>query len=76
MSLLYEVYIMTAPDFKSRARTNSPSGEMRGFGPVTNEFSVRRQPGRQKFCGSPVGCKATKDLQDNARTFTIKLVRF
>ena len=43
MSLLYnEVYITTAPDFKSRARTTSPSGETRGFEPVTNEFSVRR----------------------------------
>ena len=30
-----EVYITTAPDFKSRARTTSPSGETREFEPVT-----------------------------------------
>ena len=42
-SLLYnKVYITTAPDLESRARTTSPSGETRGFEPVTNEFSVRR----------------------------------
>ena len=28
--------------FKSRARTTSPSGKLRGFEPVTNEFLVRR----------------------------------